>query len=203
MSICKKFFILAFLVQLYNFLTPLPALAYNTCHVAVLPLVNTANCQDEEILAMVQNKVKNKFKFPFYEILPPAAMPATMDQAAAKQLKDKAAMKILAGDLSADIIVGIELVQAQSFTITPSVWRFYDDNDDTYLDTRVLVKCYTYSAKNEQYASFKASQSGLEPMRVDTSLYNAVAQAMDQLMTKLPYKRVPADALSQSSTAKL
>ncbi|MCC5464261.1 hypothetical protein [Pelosinus baikalensis] len=192
----KKFLILIAFLQLYIILNPLSALAYNTYHVAVLPLVNTANCQDEEIVELVQTKVKNKFKFPFYEIIPAESAARAVQKDTLKKLKDKAAMEKLAKDLSADIVIGVELVQAQAVTVTPSFWGLYSDDDDTYLDTRVLIKCYAYTAKDGTYLSLKASNSGLEPLRVDTSLYNSVGKAMDELIGKLPYKRVPADALT-------
>ncbi len=185
----KKFLILIAFLQLYIVLTPLPAFAYNTYHVAVVPVVNTANCQDEEILKLIQTKVKDKFKFPFYEIIP-------VQKEALTRLKDKASIEQLANDLSADIVIGIELVNAQSAIVTPSFWSFYSNNDDTYLDTRVLIKCYTYTVKDDIYLSLKASSSGLEPMRVDTNLYNSVGKAMDEIIGKLPYKRVPDDALT-------
>ncbi|EIW20233.1 MULTISPECIES: hypothetical protein [Pelosinus] len=192
----KKFLILIAFLQLYIILTPLPALAYNTYHVAVVPLVNTANCQDEEILELIQTKVKNKFKFPFYEIMSVESTAGAVQKDTLKNLKDKAAMEQLANDLSADIVIGIELVDAQSATVTSSFWGLYSDDDDTYLDTRVLIKCYAYTVKDGTYLSLRASSSGLEPMRVDTNLYNSVGKAMDELIGKLPYKRVPADALT-------
>lgn len=192
----KKVLLLITFLQVTLIFNPFSALAYNTYHVALLPLANTANCQDKEIVELLQSKVINKFKFPFYEIIP-AESAAAMQQDALKPLKDKAAMKKLAKDLSADIVIGVELVHAQSTTVTPPFWGPYSDDDDTYLDTRVLIKCYAYSAKDDTYLSLKSSNSGLEPMRVDTNLYNSVEKAMDELIGKLPYKRVPDDALIQ------
>ncbi len=70
MAMSKKIFILIIFLQFYAFLAPLPALAYNTNHVAILPLINTANCKDKEVMQLIETKVKEKFKFPFYEIIP-------------------------------------------------------------------------------------------------------------------------------------
>lgn len=192
----KKIFILVALLQLYTFFSPLPALAYKTYHVAIVPLINTANCNDKEVLQLIHNKVSDKFKFPFYEIIPTedviTALPANMVMGKAT---DKALMKELAKKIPADIIIAVELVQARSQIITPSIWSFHS-NDDTYVDTHVLLKCYTYSASDDNYLSLKASESGVESMRIDTTLYNSVAKAMDEMIAKLPYKRVPPDAIA-------
>jgi hypothetical protein len=203
MAMSKKIFILIAFLQFYAFLAPLPALAYNTNHVAILPLINTANCKDKEILQLVETKVKDKFKFPFYEIIPTESVTSTIKKSMTmEKITNQSSMKKLSADLPADIIIAIELVQAQSLLVTPSLWSLYSD-DDTYLDTKVFIKCYTYNVKNDTYLSLKASSSGLEPIRVDTTLYSSVEKAMDQIIRKLPYKRVPDDALSKNIESSL
>ncbi len=115
---------------------------------------------------------------------------------------NQSSMKIISADLPADIVIAIKLVHAQSLMVTPSLWSYYSD-DDTYLDTNVFIKCYTYTAKNDSYRSLKASNSGLEPMGIDTTLYNSVEKTMDQIIKKLPYKRVPDNALSKNIESSL
>lgn len=199
----KKIFVLIAFLQFYAFLAPPSALAYNTNHVAILPLINTANCKDKEILQLVETKVKDKFKFPFYEIIPTESVTTGIKKSMTmEKITNQSSMKKLSADLPADIIIAIELVQAQSLLVTPSLWSLYSD-DDTYLDTKVFIKCYTYNVKNDNYLSLKASSSGLEPIRVDTTLYNSVEKAMDQIIRKLPYKRVPDDALSKNTESSL
>jgi hypothetical protein len=199
--IVKKIFILVALLQFYTILSPLPALAFKTYHVAIVPLINTANCKDQEVLQLLHTKVSNKFKFPFYEIIPTEAVTAALlKNTATEKVTGKAPMKELSNKLSADIIIAVELVQAQSTTITPSIWSLHDD---TYVDTNVLLKCYTYSASDDTYLSLKASNSGIEPMTIDTNLYNAVENVMDQIIAKLPYKRVPNDAITNSTSGVL
>jgi len=201
MVIFKKFFFLILLLQFYTVLFPLPALAFKTNHVAIVPLINTANCKDKEVLQLIHTKVSDKFKFPFYEIIPTeAANTALQENMTREKVTDKTLMKELSKKLSADIIIVVELVQAQSATITPSVWSL---NDDTYVDTNVLLKCYTYSASEDKYLSLKASDSGIEPMRIDRTLYNSVEKTMDQIIAKLPYKRVPNDAITETATNNL
>lgn len=203
MAMSKKIFILIVFLQFYTFLAPLPALAYNTYHVAILPLINTANCKDKEIIQLIETKVKDKFKFPFYEIIPTASVITAIEQSIHREkITNQSSMKIISADLPADIVIAIELVHAQSLIVTPSLWSLYSD-DDTYLDTNVFIKCYTYTVKNDSYRSLKASNSGLEPMRIDTTLYNSVEKTMDQMIKKLPYKRVPDDALSKNIESSL
>jgi hypothetical protein len=193
----KKIFILVALLQLYTIFSPLPALAFKTYQVAIVPLINTANCKDQEVLELLHTKINNKFKYPFYEIIPTEAVTTALrENTTTKKIIDNASMKELANKLSADIIIAVELVQAQSTTMTPSILSM---NDDTYVDTKVLLKCYTYSASDDTYLSLKAANSQVEAMRVDTNLYNYVEEAMDEIIAKLPYKRVPNDAISNTS----
>lgn len=196
MMVFKKIFILVALLQFYTIFSPLPALAFKTYHVAIVPVINTANCKDQEVLELLHTKVNNKFKYPFYEIIPPEDVTTALRDTTAKKIIDKASMKELSNKLSADIVIAVELVQAQSTTITPSLLSM---NDDTYVDTKVLLKCYTYSASDDTYLSLKAANSQVEAMRVDTNLYNYVEEAMDEIIAKLPYKRVPNDAISNPS----
>lgn len=196
----KKIFILVALLQFYTIFSPLPALAFKTYHVAIVPVINTANCKDQEVLELLHTKVNNKFKYPFYEIIPPEDVTTALRDTTAKKIIDKASMKELSNRLSADIVIAVELVQAQSTTIIPSMLSM---NDDTYVDTKVLLKCYTYSASDDTYLSLKAANSQVEAMRVDTNLYNYVEEAMDEIIAKLPYKRVPNDAISNPSNNRL
>jgi phenolic acid decarboxylase len=201
MAVLKRIFILIMLLQFYTVLSPLPSFAFKTYHVAIVPLINTANCKDQEVLQLIHTKVSDKFKFPFYEIIPTEAVTTALQKnTTTEKVTDTAPLKELSKKLSADIIVVVELVQAQSTTITPSIWSL---NDDTYVDTNVLLKCYTYSASNDKYLSLKASNSGIEPMTVDTNLYNSVGKAMDQIIAKLPYKRVPNDAITNNTSDSL
>jgi hypothetical protein len=196
-SLLKKIFILIVVLQFCTVLYPLPSSAFKTYHVAIVPLINTANCKDTEVLQLIHTKVSDKFKFPFYEIIPTKVVTeALQENKTMGKVTDIAKMKELSKNLSADIIVVIELVQAQSTTITPSLLSL---NDDTYVDTKVLLKCYTYSAGDDKYLSLKASNSGIEPLSVDTNLYSYTEKAIDQLLAKLPYKRVPDDAITNNT----
>ncbi|MDF2633161.1 MAG: hypothetical protein K0R78_35 [Pelosinus sp.] len=203
MAMSKKLLLVIIFLQCYAFLAPLPALAYNTYHVAIVPLINTANCKDQEIIQLIETKVKDKFKFPFYEIIPTQSVTTALQKRLLREkITNQSAMKKLSTDLPADIIIAIELVHAESRIVRPFFWS-YDSDDETYLDTNVLVKCYTYSAKKDTYLSLKGSSYGLEPMRIDTNLYNSVEEAMDQIIRKLPYKRVPDDVLDKNIESSL
>lgn len=199
MILFKKICILIALLQFSAVLIPLPAFAFKTYHVAVLPLINSAHCSDQEVLQLVQTKINDKFKYPFYEIIPLAPLSTDMQKNISEKTRDKANMIQLADALSADIVIAVELVRAESVIVQhPSIWNF-SSNDDTYVDTNVILKCYTYSAADDRYLSFKASTYGVEPMTVDTDLYHSVGKTMDQLTSKLPYKRVPQDAVTSSN----
>ena len=199
MSVFKKIFLFIALLQFYTFISPLPALAFKTYHVALVPIINTANCKDQEVLQLLHTKISDKFKFPFYEIIPAETVNAALqEKKTARNSTDKISMKELSEHLSADIVVAVELVQADSRIITPSLWSLHT-NDDTYVDTHVLVKCYTYSASDDNYLSLKASSSGIEAMRIDTDLYHAVEKSIDEIIAKLPFKRVPNDAITNNN----
>ncbi|GMB01499.1 hypothetical protein [Pelosinus sp. IPA-1] len=196
MILLKKICILFVLLQFSSLLIPLPAFAFKTYHVAVLPLINSAHCSDQEVLQLVQTKINDKFKYPFYEIIP---LSADMQKSISEKTRNKANMIQLTDALSADIVIAVELVRTESVIVHPSIWNFSSNNDDTYVDTNVLLKCYTYSAADDRYLSFKASTYGVEPMTADTDLYHSVEKTMDQLTSKLPYKRVPQDAVTTSN----
>lgn len=198
MILFKKICLLFALLQFSALLMPLPALAFKTYHVAVLPVINTANCTDQEVLELIETKISDKFKYPFYEKMPLAPLSVDMQKNISEKTRTKTNMIQLADALSADIVVAVELVRAQSVIVQhPSIWNF--SNDDTYVDTNILLTCYTYSAADDRYLSFKASTYGVEPMTTDTDLYHAVEKTMDQLTNKLPYKRVPHDAVTSSN----
>ncbi|AIF53267.1 hypothetical protein [Pelosinus sp. UFO1] len=199
MILFKKICILFALLQFSAVLIPLPAFAFKTYHVAVLPLINSAHCSDQEVLQLVQTKINDKFKYPFYEIIPLAPLSTDMQKNISEKTRDKANMTQLADALSADIVIAVELVRAESVIVHPSIWNFSSNNDDTYVDTNVLLTCYTYSAADDRYLSFKASTYGVEPMTADTDLYHSVEKTMDQLTSKLPYKRVPQGAVTSSN----
>ena len=198
MILLKKICILFALLQFSVFLMPLPTFAFKTYHVAVLPLINSAHCSDQEVLQLVQTKINDKFKYPFYEKIPLSSLSVDMQKNISEKTKTKANMIQLADTLSADIVIAVELVRTDSVVVHPFTWSFSND-DNTYVDTNVLLKCYTYSAVDDRYVSFKASTYGIEPMTADTDLYHAVEKTMDQLTSKLPYKRVPQDAVTTSN----
>ena len=196
MILLKRICILFVLLQFSALLIPPPAFAFKTYHVAVLPLINTAHCSDQEVLQLVQTKINDKFKYPFYEIIP---LSADMQKNISEKTRNKANMIQLADALSVDIVIAVELVRTESAIVHPSIWNFSSNNDDTYVDTNVLLTCYTYSAADDRYLSFKASTYGVEPMTADTDLYHSVEKTMDQLTSKLPYKRVPQGAVTSSN----
>ena len=191
-----KIYLFLILLQLYALLVPIPALAYKTYAVAIIPIVNTAQLKDTEVLHLINTKTRNKFKFPFYEIIPSETVTAAIKETTTdnEPITTKDTMKKLSTNLSADIIIAVELVKGKSTIIEPSPWSFYYYDRDTYVDTDVRIRCYTYSTVNDNYLSLEASESGKERLSVDTSVYRSAERLMNQLTSKLPYERVPKDA---------
>lgn len=196
-----KIFIILLLLQLYSLAAPLPALCFQTYKVAIIPLINTAECKDNETLQLINSTTAGKFKYPFYEIIATETVTTALKgNTASKNVTTKATMKELSASLPADIIIAIDLVRAKSLLATTSLWDFHS-RDNTYVDTDVVIQCYTYSAADDNYLAVKVSESGIEPMTIDTSVYKSVERLMDQITSKLPYKRVPPNAITGTNNS--
>lgn len=167
----------------------MPVSAIEPIKVAVLPPVNTAGYPYWEDVQILQNTLKTPFKYPYYSLIPPdtalAAVKNNTSQNKSSSPTDEKALAQIAATLSADLVVVAELSTVNQ-TITSSFWQ-----DETYVDSNIIVKCYAYSALLKKYDVCKAEKYGREPQSINTNMDIILKELTEQLLQKLPYKRIP------------
>ncbi len=166
-----------------------PAYAITPLKVAVLPVMNTAKYRYPEDLGVIQNTLIKPFKYPYYTLLPLAAVDDTVKQFLqankGRKCSDQQVMAELAAKLSADLVVVAELSQLR-------LDRMYSYNyDDTYIRSDVALTAYAYSALTQKYDRIKVTKAEIEDESVDTNAPAILQDLTEQILVKLPYKRIP------------
>ena len=166
-----------------------PAYAITPFKVAVLPVMNTAKYRYPEDLDVIQNTLIKPFKYPYYTLLPPAAVNDTVKQFLqenkGRKCSDQQVMAELAGKLSADLVVVAELSQLR-------LDRIYSYNyDDTYIRSDVVLTAYAYSALTKKYDRIKVTKAEIEAESIETNGPAILQDLTEQILIKLPYKRIP------------
>ncbi|MPL58354.1 hypothetical protein SDC9_03886 [bioreactor metagenome] len=163
--------------------------AMTPLRVAVLPLMNTAHYRCSEDIKIIQDTIKQPFKYPYYSLLSPeitaAASQAFLTDSKLAKLTDKTAMAEIADKLSADIVIVVELSQA-SFWEFSGFWL-----EENYVESGIVLKCYAYSAVDKKYHVIKATRFEVEPYTVNTTAAVFFKELTDQILVDLPYKRIP------------
>ncbi|MBP2662512.1 MAG: hypothetical protein H6Q71_460 [Firmicutes bacterium] len=167
----------------------LPAFAIEPITVAVLPPINTANFKYSDDVQIIQNTIKKPFKYPYYSLLPDDTVKkgtsTYLVEHKRSRLTDEKSMAELANNLSADLVVVVELSQVRQDRVH-SFWY-----DETYIDSDILLKCYAYSALLKRYDVIKVVKYDRESESVDTNTDVIFKDLTEQLLVKLPYKRIP------------
>ncbi|QDR79920.1 hypothetical protein [Sporomusa termitida] len=190
MSLCRQ--ILLWLLVLCFATVAGPVYALTPLTVAVLPVINTAQYRYADDVQIVQDLIKKPFKYPYYALLP-ADTVAQATQAVSTdkhpfRLTDEQAMAGLATTLSADIVVVVELSKVR-------LKRLYLPwYDDTYIDSDIVLKGYAYSAVTGKYDVIKVSKAKWEPESIYTDAAFVFTELTEQILVKLPYKRIPVQA---------
>jgi hypothetical protein len=157
--------------------------------VAVLPVINTEKYRYLDDIQIIQATIKKPFKYPYYTLIPTDTVEKTtqaflVDNRSVK-LSDEKTMSALADKLSADIVVVVELSKVRINRIY-SPWL-----DDTYIDSDIVLKGYTYSAADKKYNIFKATKSEREPESINTQASVFFKDLIEEILVKVPYKRIP------------
>lgn len=183
------FFVKLLLLLLVFCTVPLPACAINPINVAVLPPINTANYRYLDDIQVIQSTITKPFKYPYYSLLP-----ADTVQKAAKtylaehktsRLTDEKVMAELATNLSADLVVVVELSQVRQDRVH-TFWF-----DETYVESDIVLKCYAYSSLLDRFDMIKAVKYDSESESIDTNIDIIFKDLTEQMLVKLPYKRIP------------
>lgn len=187
MNLCRQTVLWLLIFCLTSFAGPAHALT--PLKVAVLPVINTAQYRYAEDVQIVQDLIKKPFKYPYYTLLP-ADTAAQAAQAVSadnypRGLADEKAMAGLATALSADIVVVVELSKVR-------LKRLYLPwYDETYIDSNIVLTGYAYSAVTGKYDVIKVSKVKWEPESIYTDAAFVFSELTEQILGKLPYKRIP------------
>lgn len=171
--------------------TTLPVWAIQPIKVAVLPPINTADYRYLEDIQVVQNAIKKPFKYPYYSLLPANIVQEATTKYLIEhknsrfRLTDKKSLADLARNLSADLIVVVDLSQVRQDRID-TFWL-----DETYVESDIVLKCYAYSALLNRYDKIEAVKYDRESESVDTNIDVIFKDLTEQMLVKLPYKRIP------------
>ncbi|SDE25195.1 hypothetical protein [Sporomusa acidovorans] len=192
MTLCKK---IVLLFALLCFSAALPVFAIEPFNVAVLPPVNTAGFNDPASMQIIQSTIKKPFKYPYYSLMPQDAVQnaakAYLAENKSLHLTNEKSLTAIANKLSADIVVVVELSRAKQTRF--SSFRL----DDTYVESDVALTCYAYSALTKKYDVLKVKKWETEPESVDTAMSVILKELTEELLVKLPYKRIPQAGLEK------
>lgn len=169
--------------------TIVPVQAMTPLNVAVLPPINTANYKYMEDVQVIQDKIKEPFKYPYYSLISSesAATATRLILADHKsiRLSDEQVMADLAKKLSADIVVVVELSQVNLREFS-DFWQ-----EETFVESGIVLKCYAYSSVDRKYHVLKVTRFETELCSVNTNAAVFFKELTEQILVKLPYKRIP------------
>ena len=166
-----------------------PVQAITPLKVAVVPVINTAQYRYQEDVQIVQELIKKPFKYPYYTVLSADTVTQAMQKTNVSHrplsVADEKALASLAAQLPADIIVAVELSKVRLNRI------YLPWLDDTYIDYDVVLKGYAYSALTGKYNVIKVAKAKREPESLETNAAFIFTELTEQILEKLPYKRIP------------
>lgn len=165
-------------------IVPAACFAFETRRVVLVGPVDTAKYQSRSVNAIITDSWKRVFRYPFYEIVVEIPDP--------KAPVDQAMLEKIADEHDADIVVVTEIVRLYDFTYTRYGRGFLDD--DTWQEIQLLLTAKTYARKGGLHHAASARRWQVETLSVDSGAEPLVADAMEEILAKLPYKRVPQDS---------
>lgn len=164
-------------------------------NVAVLPPVITDKYASKADIKPVQAKITRHFRYPYYELVPAAkindALLSLEADLKAKKPYDEEVLKKVSEKLSADIVVIMELAKVRSYTY----YRGWLHDEEVYLETDVVLNCYTYSAQTGKYHKAKAAVHNIDTLSVVRGLDVVLPELAAEALEKIPYKTIPDDKL--------
>jgi len=165
---------------------PLVVHAITPLRVAVLPVINTANYRYLDDVQIIQDTIKKPFKYPYYKLVPAETIDQIFQASLAQEkLTDEKAMAALAKKLSVDIVVVAELSKVRINRLY-SRWL-----DDTFIDSDIVLVSYAYSAIDKKYDVIRATKRKRQPESIDTQAPVFFKELTEEILVKLPYKRIP------------
>lgn len=163
-------FLLAILVLVWGFPTQGQALTMR--RVVVLPTVH----EDQSVLAhYMHERVKEPFRYPYYELLPGPTMPVSLT---------RLDLARVANEYQADIVVAPELVHWNQFLLPHR-------DDERYVRTSCIVRLYWYMRGDNRLAYIENRYFETEEESIETAEEILMKNIMDHLMKRFPIRRIP------------
>lgn len=168
-------------ILFWQSLAPVTCLAFETRRVVLVGPVDAVRDHNREIdrlNSIINNGWKRVFRYPFYEVV---------TEIARQQPVDRALLEKLGREHQADIVAAAEFVRLSDVTYQSGLW----DDGETWQDIDLVLAIKTYVAANGCYQSFWVKRQQSLPLAVDSGAEPLVADAMDEVLDKIPFKRVP------------
>ena len=161
------------------------AAAFDSTKVLLLPLEDTAGYQSQEVNDLVAARLADHFRFPFYEktVLPAGAM-------AGRNSNDKSSLAMMAKERQAGLVICVELQRAR-LSEREAGNGALDGGGDTILSSDVVLVIHAYQAKDDTYQSWSAERKVDEVLSANSGVRPAVEELVENLLSALPYKRIP------------
>lgn len=154
--------------------------AFETRQVVLVGPLDTARYHSSSVNTIITDHWKRVFRYPFYEVS--AEIPVIKTPA------DNILLEKIADEHDADIVVVTEIVRLYDFTYTRYGRGFFDD--DTWQEIQLLLTAKTY-ARADGHHAISVRRWQVEPLSVNSHAEPVVADAMEEILAKVPYKRVP------------
>lgn|GEM_PF-1497678 len=185
-SLQKVVFVFLLLCVLTGGLT---AQAMTPLKVAVLPVIKSANYKYIDDIQIIEHKIREPFKYPFYSVIPLKAVDeadkaSLADNKVVRQAEEQT-MAAIAEKLAADIVIAVELSQADLREFT-DFWH-----EENYIESAIVLKCYAYSAVDKKAHVIKATRFTTDTNTINTTAAVFFQELIEEILAKVPYKRIP------------
>lgn len=131
----------------------------------------------------MKRRLKEPFRIPYWDRIEPAEL-------ISPDMVDVDTMRQLATTYNADIVV-VPVVRQWYWRQFHSYHWYYDD--EIYTECRYYLTVYAYNRADDTLKSYSSRGSKWDEASILNDPNDVLAPAMDQVMEKLPYKRIPTD----------
>lgn len=149
-------------------------------HMRSVLIVNTT--QQDEVTHYMTHRLMQPFRIPYWNRLQP-------EDCLSPQTITPDMLRTLAETYKADIVL-VPLVhtwQWRQYTL------FFHDDDELITEYAYDLTVYAYDRQKETFKKYSSRGFDRESASILNNPYDVLRQAMDQIMEKLPYKRIPTD----------
>lgn len=172
--------LLVMMILLYQSVMPSGCLAFEVRKVILVGPLDSAQYQSEQINSLILDNWKQVFRYPYYEVIAEI-------RNSSKPL-DQVLLQQLAKERQADIVVSTEIARLHSYTYSRGFWE-----SETWQETELQLNIQTFNAANGQAQSFTVRRRQDEPLSVNTGVLPLMKDALEEVLRRVPYTRIPSD----------